>query len=378
MQVGGEAGPESWGERRIGRPVIDADVHCNVPGVEALFPWLPEHFQEYIHQSGFKGPTDTAYPKAPTSARSGAAPSRGETPASSLEFVRAHALDAWDAEIAILNCAYAVESIHNADLEVAFARAVNEWLATAWLAKEPRLRASVVVPGKQPDMAAREIEHWAGHPGFVQVFLPVRSPMPYGKRFWHPIFEAAARHDLAVGLHFGGAPGNPPTASGWPSYYIEEYAGMAQAFQNQLMSMIVEGIFDRFSTLRVACVESGFAWLPAFLWRFDKEWKGLRREVPWNSKTPSRYVRDHVRFTLQPIDGPPDGRALLRVIDQLGSDELLMFSTDYPHWHFDSAREAVPSGLPADAERKIMGENARSFYRLPAAASGEEARPCRR
>lgn len=372
MHAGTERAIAYWGERRTGRSVIDADVHAVVPAITALSPWLADHFKEYIDQSGFKGPTDTAYPKAPTSARTGTQPSADIVAGSRLDLLQSQALDPWGTSMAIMNCTYAVESIHNADVEVAVARAVNEWLAAAWLDKEPRLRASLIVPSKQPDMAAREIEHWAGHPGFVQVFLPVRSAAPYGKRQWHPIFDAAARLDLAVGLHFGGAPGNPPTASGWPSYYIEEYASMAQAFQNQLMSMIVEGVFDRFPTLRIACIEGGFAWLPAFLWRFDKEWKGLRREVPWTSRTPSRYVREHVRFTLQPIDGPTDAARLLTLIGQLGSDELLMFSTDYPHWQFDSASAAVPSGLPDHLAEKIMGGNARAFYRLGTAPADEE------
>jgi hypothetical protein len=343
---------------------IDADLHCVVPSVETLFPWLSDHWREYIEQSGFKGPNDTAYPKAPTSARRGTEPAPGKAAGTSLELLRTQALDAWGTEVGILNCAYAVESVHNPDADVALATATNHWIAEEWLAKEPRLRASIVVPSKQPEMAAREIERWAGHPGFVQVFLPVRSPLPYGKRHWHPIYEAAARHNLVVSLQFGGAPGNPPTSVGWPSYYIEEYAGMATVFQGQLMSMIVEGVFDRFPTLKVAFVESGFTWLAPFLWRFDKEWRGLRREVPWNSRHPSEYTRDHVRLTLQPLDGPPSAERLLRCIEQLGSEDVLMFSTDYPHWHFDEPEEALPSGLSPELRRKIMRDNASALYRL--------------
>ena len=195
------------------------------------------------------------------------------------------------------------------------------------------------------------------------MFLPVRSLFPYGKRLFHPIFEAAVRHDLVVALHFGGMPGTPPTASGWPSYYVEEYAGMAQAFQNQLMSIIVEGVFDRFPTLRLALVESGFSWLPPFLWRLDKEWKGLRREIPWTTRLPSEYVRAHVRLTLQPYDAPREPGRLLHLIDELGSDELLMFATDYPHWHFDDPEDALPTDLPESIVQKILAENARAFYR---------------
>lgn len=347
------------------RAVIDCDVHCVVPSVQALFPYLSDHWREYISQSGFKGAPDTAYPpKMPTTARPGSAPPEGGPAGSKLGMLREQVLDAWNVERAILNCDYAVESIHNPDAEVALASAVNDWIVAEWLDREPRLRASIVVPSKQPDMAAREIDRHGDHPGFVQVFLPVRSAMPYGKRQYHPIYEAAARHDLVVGLHFGGSPGNPPTSSGWPSYYVEEYTGMAQEFQYQVMSMIVEGVFDRFPTLRVALVESGFSWLPPFMWRFDKEWKGLRREIPWTKRLPSEYIREHVRVALQPIDGPPDPERLLRLIDQLGSDDLLMFSTDYPHWHFDTPEEAVPSALPDGLRQKIMHGNALAFYRL--------------
>ncbi len=213
-------------------------------------------------------------------------------------------------------------------------------------------------------MAAREIDRVGDHPGFVQVFLPVRSEALYGNRRFHPIFEAAVRHDLAVGIHFGGAPGNPPTSSGWPSYYLEEYVDMASVFQSQVLSMIVEGVFDRFPTLRVALIEGGFTWLPGLMWRIDKEWKGLRREVPWNKKFPSDYIREHIRVTTQPIDAPPDPKQLLQVIDQIGSEDVLMFSTDYPHWQFDNREDAFPIKLPETLERKIMSENARAFYRL--------------
>ena len=41
-----------------------------------------------------------------------------------------------------------------------------------------------------------------------------------------------------------------------------------------------------------------------------------------------------------------------------------MFATDYPHWDFDSPDHAFPIKLPAEAERRILAENARAFYRL--------------
>ncbi|MGH2461633.1 MAG: amidohydrolase family protein [Chloroflexota bacterium] len=345
--------------------MIDCDIH-NVPAsIQTLFPYLSDHWKEYMTQSAFRGPTDTAYPKnAPTTARPETRPASGGPPGSDLSLIRQQALDAWGAEYGILNCAYAVDGIHNPDTATAVASAVNDWQIAEWLDQEPRLRASIVVPSHQPEMAAREIDRVGEHPGFVQVFLPVRSEALYGNRRYHPIFEAAVRRDLAVGIHFGGAPGNPPTSSGWPSYYVEDYVDMAAVFQSQVLNMIVEGLFDRFPTLRVALIEGGFTWLPGLIWRIDKEWKGLRREVPWNKGFPSRYIHEHIRVTTQPVDAPPNPRQLLQVIDQIGSDDVLMFATDYPHWQFDGRDDAFPIKLPETLERKIMSENARAFYRL--------------
>jgi hypothetical protein len=344
--------------------VIDTDIHVNVPKIDVLRPYMDAHWREYTSQSAFRGPPDTAYPKGyPTSAAPGTTPPGGGPAGSDLDTLRAQVLDAWNVEIGIANCAYSIESIHNPDSAAAMASAVNDWLIAEWLDKEPRLRASIVVPSQIPELAAREIERVGSHPGFVQVFLPVRSQHPYGSRLFHPIWSAAEKHDLVVGIQFGGAPGNPPTPSGWPSYYFEEYVGMAQVCQSQVMSIITEGVFDRFPKTRVVIAECGWGWVPSWMWRMDKEWKGLKRETPWVRQQPSDYMRQHMRWTLQPVD-PPGPVEFLQMVEEMGSEELLMFSTDYPHWHFDSPSEALSSDLPEELRRKIMSENARAFYRF--------------
>jgi uncharacterized protein len=345
--------------------VIDCDVHNEVPGVQALFPYLPEYWVEHIQNTLFKGPIDTPYPPgSPVAARPDARPADGSPPGSSLAQVQSQVLDTQAVDHAILNCLYAIDSLHNPDAAVALASAVNDWLVAEWLDRDPRLRASLVVPVQIPQLAAREIDRLGDHPGFVQVLLPVRSQHPYGSRLYHPLWEAVTRHDLVAGLHFGGAPGNPPTPSGWPSYFFEEYAGMAQVFATQLTSMVSEGVFDQFPSLRVALLEAGWTWLPAHMWRFDKEWRNLRRLVPWVKRAPSEYIRDHVRVTIQPLDAPPDPHTLLQVVDQLGSEDMLLYASDYPHQHAADPEQALLRHLPEPFAAKIRGQNARRLYRL--------------
>ena len=79
------------------------------------------------------------------------------------------------------------------------------------------------------------------------------------------------------------------------------------------------------------------------------------------TRPPSAFVRDHVRFTVQPIDAADEREAILRLVDHLKSDELFLFSTDYPHWQFDGD-EALPSELPDALTRKILSENALATY----------------
>jgi uncharacterized protein len=79
---------------------------------------------------------------------------------------------------------------------------------------------------------------------------------------------------------------------------------MAQVFQSQVLSLIAEGVFDYFPTLRVARIEGRFTWLPSLMWRLDKEWKGMRREIPWVKQRRFDNIRQHVRLNVQPLAHP--------------------------------------------------------------------------
>src|SRR5438045_7516767 len=84
--------------------LIDSDVHCEVPRVEALFPYLPAYWIEHIQQTLFKGPVDSYYPsKAMVGAGPDMRPSNVELPASSLSAIQEGILDPSGASHAILN-----------------------------------------------------------------------------------------------------------------------------------------------------------------------------------------------------------------------------------------------------------------------------------
>jgi hypothetical protein len=352
--------PARW----AGLEIIDSDVQAVVPGLVALRPYLEHRWRDYLTESGVSALDPAQYPKgSPLSVRPDLA-TEGPGPATSVDLLRQQLLDPWETRFAVLNCGLDVPAIHNDDWAAAMSRGVNEWLRAEWLAEEPRLRGSIVVPAQNPELAAAEIDRVGSDPRFVQVVLPVRSESPLGKRRYWPIYDAAQRNGLAIGIYPGGASGNPITPAGWPSYYLEDYVGFAQAFQGTLLSLVSEGVFSKFPELRVVLLESGFSWLGPLLWRFDKNWKGLRREVPWVDRLPSDIIRNRVHITTQPLDLPDDAGEVDQLFEQFDAAKMLLFATDYPHWQFDRGDQALPAGLTGDLERRILGVNAHDAYQF--------------
>ena len=87
----------------------------------------------------------------------------------------------------------------------------------------------------------------------------------------------------------------------------------------------------------------------------------MRLEVPWIDRPPMEIVRDHIRLTIQPFDAPNDANVVARALDQLPSDEMLLFASDFPHWQFDGDA-MLPTGIDGALRRKILIDNPRAAY----------------
>jgi uncharacterized protein len=72
--------------------------------------------------------------------------------------------------------------------------------------------------------------------------------------------------------------------------------------------------------------------------------------------------------TMQPFDAPPDAMSVADIIDQIGSDRMLLFASDYPHWQFDGD-DAIPPHLPQSIVARMCVDNPlETFPRLKLAA----------
>ena len=323
---------------------IDCDMHPRVPNVAALSRYMSDYWRETVEVRGIDGFDTIAYPaNAPLSLRPDYKQGQLRADEDAGRVGKA-LLDANGFSLAICNCLYAVQTIRDENLAAAFARAVNDWVRAEWLDRDPRLRASIVVPYQNAELAVDEVNRCAADPRFVQVLFLAMGEQPLGKSQFWPIYRAAEKHDLTIGIHAGSTYHHAVTGSGWPSYYLEDYGAQSQAFHAQLGSLIAEGVFVKFPKLKAVLIESGVTWLPPYLWRFSKFWRGVRLEVPWIDRPPMEIVRDHIRLTVQPFDAPEDPAMLARILDQLPSEDMLLFASDFPHWQFDGDA-MLPTGL---------------------------------
>ena len=342
---------------------IDCDIHPGVGNTAALFPWLNDHWREMSVVRGIEDLASINYPdRSPLTVRPDWRPDKGR-PGPDAATIGTQCLDPFGSDIGILNCLFGVQTLFADDLAYAYVRALNDWLRAEFLDRDPRFRASIVVSLENVEMAVDEIERCAADPRFVQILVLAGTASPLGRRSYWPIYKAAVHHNLAIGIHAGSELRHPPTALGWPSYYLEDYVANAQSFQYQLTSLFTEGVFNQFPTLKVVMLESGWTWLPPLLWRMDENWKPSRRLVPWVKRAPSEYVFEHCRFTTQPMEQPEPQRRLLTVFEWAQAERTLLFASDYPHFDYDSPEQSLPP-LPEELRRRVFRESALELFKL--------------
>ncbi len=334
---------------------VDCDLHPAIPPVAALLPFLEGHWADAMLERGIESLEPASHPPgAPIAARPDR---RGRTGFDALR----ETLDRWGLAAGILNPLIGTHLVFNADMAVALTRAANGWTAAEYLDRDTRLRASILLPLQSiPDTVA-EIERRAADPRFVQVLVPGMWEVPYGRRALWPVWEACARHGLPLALHAGSAYRHPPTSLGWPSYHAEDYAALALGLQSQVGSLITEGVFQRFPDLTVVLIESGCTWLPSYLWRLAKFWRGVRSEVPWLTESPAAIARRHIRLTTTPFDAPD--HAVAAMIRQIG-EESLLFGSDWPHWQWEG--ETPPLLSPRSARDNALATYPRLAAKVPA------------
>lgn len=340
-------------ESGLKRAVIDCDIH-HFTGAKAFKPYLPRMFAEFMTTYGAALPSGTP--------SGGAAQSVID-----LATLQEKHLDPNHITSGILTGeSYGMQAVGNYDYAAAICSAINDYTQEQWLSQDKRLKGSIIVTKQAPQLAAKEIDRLAGSGLWAQVIFSNGSHVPFGNRYYDPIYEACVRHNLPVMIHAGmeGAGINSPTTgAGFVTHLAEWKAARAQAMMAHLASFIFEGTFENFPDLRIVLNEGGAFWLAPYLWRLDLDWKSLRVQTPWVRQLPSEYFRKYFRVTTQSLEKTPDDDVFHQYMNSIYANDTLMFCSNYPYADFNAQVASWPAMDDALQER-IFYRNAAEFYNL--------------
>ncbi len=350
--------------------IVDTDIHCMLNG-KAIARRLPQPWRYRMeHGGGNVGGTGHWNPNgvnradavAPDGMPIAADPKHlGEL------FFSVHGID-----FGVLNPGGVLGwGVHpEPDYAAAACRGINDTLIEDWLSVDDRFRGSVCVAPTDPAQAAKEIRRVGDHPQMVQVLMTSAGRIPYGNRLFWPIYEAAEEMGLPLGIHpgkEGTGISNPPSPAGYTGSYFEWHSVLAANYIGQLVSLVTEGVFQKFPKFTFILIEGGVSWLPAMMWRLDKNWKALRSTAPWLDRPPSRIIPDHLRLTTQPLEEPENKQHFHQILAMFPAEKMLMFSTDFPHWDGDTP-DFAGRWFPDHLRDRVMSGTAIETYKLPVPA----------
>ena len=127
------------------------------------------------------------------------------------------------------------------------------------------------------------------------------------------------------------------------------------SFWQTMAALIIDGVCDRFPRLKFGAIELGASWLPSWLRYIDAAYHAFYKGEPRLQKLsakPSEIAKRQLRVTPYPHED-------LAWIINNSSDDMCMFSSDYPH--IEGGRN--PLKRFNDALQGASEDNIEKFYR---------------
>jgi predicted TIM-barrel fold metal-dependent hydrolase len=259
----------------------------------------------------------------------------------------------------------AMRKIRERELAVALHRAYNDWLAAFCRHNPDRLKGVAALPAIEPEAAARELERAVTQLGFVGGMV---HPRPYNHHLAEPYYDdlyaCAQQYDVPIAIH---AAGNE--LERFDTFLAEHTLGHPHEQMAATVQIVFGGVLEKFPRLRIAFLEGTVGWVPFLTERMDEEYEFRPHDAPLLAQQPSAYLKSGRVF----FGAEPDEWMLPRVIEFLGTDQTILYASDYPHWDADfphtTEKIAARTDLTDANKRNFLGENARRYYPALAAVA---------
>jgi len=355
--------------------IVDADSHLSVSAAEHLVDYIDESnaARDMIETAAESGMVyneiytvtraSPAFPNADAYSSSGAGHDSTD-PEGKIGF-----MNEFDVDYSVLTPPGLLATVNHDRTADALARAYNDWLLDEWVDTDDRLFATLSVASQVPDRMPEEVDRMATEDQVVGVQLPAAGLVPpAGHRTYDPIYEAAEDNGLPIVMHSQDvqAASTFPVQRRWAETFSESHAfSFPVESMWHLISLVCNGVPEKFPDLEWVLQESGAEWLPWMMWRLDDHYLQCSQDFPMLTKRPSEYIRDQFYITTQPLGHTDDTQHMGWAMEMAGGGDTLLYSTDHPHPDFDPPSEVLTPAkaqLDDDQVRKLMGETAMDVF----------------
>lgn len=243
------------------------------------------------------------------------------------------------------------------EVETALCKAYNRWLAARCAQSGGRLRWVAVMPTLNMEAAVDEVR-FAKENGACAV---MKKGLECGNRsagdpHFYPLYEQASRLDIAVCLHLGCGDPSLTDAQAFSTW------GSILPILDAFISLVVNGVPDRFPRLRVGFIEAGASWLPYVLSDLEARHERASWLQSFDLKQDLlRACRFYVALQTQED---------LTYLVQHGAADSLVAGSDYTHADQSAEVQALrvlrDRADRGDADpsviQRILNDNARALY----------------
>jgi len=272
--------------------VVDCDRHVGVRQLSDIFPYMPLSWRKHFERVEWVGATNEISSHIWVAERWNAPQVELDPPAADgNEYLllphQPLTVNGWTDKVA----------------SRVFLAAFNSYGEANWASESAKL--AIVVSPHDAEWSAAEIRRRAASGTNIgAVALPL-GPNLLGSCALHPIYEAAIEAGLPILIHYSGVEGRylgaPPLSGSIHQHAFSRLTLMPHLAESNITSIVFEGIPERYPDLRFIFSGFGFTWLPALMWRMDREWRSFRHDLPWVKEKPSSYLRDRIWLASFPI-----------------------------------------------------------------------------
>jgi predicted TIM-barrel fold metal-dependent hydrolase len=250
----------------------------------------------------------------------------------------------------------------DAELQRAFFRTYNDWLAQFCRHDPRRLHGLALISLWDVGAGAVELERCIGlglKGAMIWGFPPADAP--YYSPAYDRLWATAQDHGVPLSLHVVSGMGEESRVDFTAP--AVRYMHMLHEVQRSVSQLVLGGVLERFPRLQIVGAESDVGWLAHWMQRMDhaNQRFGAMMDVRLSLR-PSDYVRRQVWLTF--LDDAVGAASL----ESLGADTF-MWGSDFPHSDstWPNSRSVIQKNLasvPQQVARKVLHDNAAALYHI--------------